>query len=265
MIDKIIKLLGGYTESEIKKLDKTCEKEIDVVREHLEKIIGEYHNENQDLLASIYPHNSLDEFKSSGVSFKTKNKYWKAEFDDGRGEAFRRLHTYLKRTPQETLEFAAYAQELIGDFEKPFKQKYIERLLRNFQDVYFVEYKIEISEFFPSAELILTMLDGGIISEDCDGVAFTLFHLIDSFLDVHFPSERWRIRCAFGEFYGHRMEGHAFCVWANEDYNDWSIIESTIWPERRMQTFDAPLRYNTQYDVQWTFDTEKEYPDLYKR
>lgn len=273
MKNEIIKFLGGYTKKEYA--------DMKLIATDANTEASEYLIENKKILSSIYPHNTLAEFKTHGISFDTKNKYYKAEFSDGKGYSFRRLHAYLKRTPEETEEFAKLSYELSGkkfhDIDTPIynsipkenvgkseTQMYIENILRNLQEKYTFKYKRESTESFLTPEEILNMLSKGLITDDCDGVSFSIFHLLDSFLETYYPDERWRLRSVIGVFYGQKGEGHAFNLWVNENFNDWSIIESTMWPERRMYTFNAPFRYNTQYLVRWSFDTDNEYPKLYK-
>ena len=159
MKDTIIKWLGGYTEEEL-----------DISTEYYSKELNKIHIKH-------FPHNNITEFFVFGANIEKKRKYWKAEFEGV--QKFRQLHTYLKRTDEETEEFVDIAMDML-EHKTTTAQDDVERILRRFEELYRINYKRDISEEFLTPREVLGFLNMGEVKEDCELHLHSIISLIRS-------------------------------------------------------------------------------------
>lgn len=241
---------------------KKVELDLDVVKVEYKLL-----KENYDKATQMGYQPYFMQFWVERVDHRKIKKMYKA-YQDGRNKNLA-AHNFLIQSPETEAKYAEIAKQFTDGrkFQTPDDLVYY---VNNKIDRYPFKYvtdKINYkrNEYWESAKELLENFEDGKMEADCDGYAMFKYHVILSALNSQFPVEISRLRCAVVKFYGHRIEGHMNLVWAREDpVNDWVFIESTVWNDRNGMYWGCPVRYNPNYEIDYTFDYESEYRGVYK-
>jgi predicted transglutaminase-like cysteine proteinase len=276
MKNKIIKLLGGYTEKEYENIQNDNDilyeevgKHIKTITEQTEEIdvqdqvITDYESKLNMLVEEIYPHNSLSEFKGY-LEQNMKAVYKYQTMSDGT-RVFPHKFIQSDKMTNEYYDSLIKANGLTFDNFQNAEDVVVGIIKFVHNEKQRIGYKSDKENYgvlehweSPAQAYANFTLE---IPQDCEGYMILEYTLIKRALILRnlWEANKWRLRCFIVDVVGEGL--HASLAWVKSSCADWINLETTYAEDRFEYCWanDKVLSGNWLYDVQYSFNEDNCY------
>jgi predicted transglutaminase-like cysteine proteinase len=271
MINKIIKLLGGYTFQEYLNLRyEKNKREAEIIQ--LQSDYLNLEKKLTDFTMKNFRNMTLQSFKDY---LNDNVAVTEIQYGGGRDKP-QALHKFLALTPEMEAKYFAWVFDLsLMDGQKFSEFKNADEIIHYLNII--INQKIQPSrkyrtdkqawgkqEYWETAEELYEVIVNTNLGLDCESIAFFKYHCFKSMLtEMNLWNEnKWRLRCFRVNILGY---GNHVCLgWVKEGVNDWLPVESTFYPDEfeKIWNNDMTLRNNYFYQIECSFDDGREYTKI---